>query len=98
MTVTTERELFNGYATAADHALRVVIEERIAELLRWRRWYRARPDWASFMGLAQQHAAELRALLRLRRVARRLAAPDPLTQAKGYADWTSGELVAGWGK
>lgn len=93
---TTERELFNGYSTttAADHALRVVIEERIADLWRYRRWYRARPDWAAFSGMAAAHTTELRALIRLLRAARRLAAaaPDPMTLAGGYAEWQESEL------
>lgn len=48
---------------------RIVVDERIAELLRYRRWYRQHPytvDWPS----RQEHAAELRALVRLARSAR----------------------------
>ncbi len=75
---------------------RVVIEERIGELLRWRTWYREH-RWAEWSDLRREDAAELRALVRLARRARRLEA-DPLTLAKGYEDWTSGELQEAFGR
>jgi hypothetical protein len=87
MTV-TEQELFAGYSptTATDHALRVLVEERIRELLRYRAWYRQN-RWADWPDIRRQHATELLSLIRLARKARRLAAaaPDPLTEAKREA-------------
>ena len=55
-----------------DHALRVITDERIRELLAFRRWYRAN-RWADWSDLRKEQDAELRALLRLRRLARNLA-------------------------
>ena len=55
--------------TIRAHATEQVLLDRIAELLRYRRWYRQHPytvDWPS----RQEHAAELRALVRLARSAR----------------------------
>lgn len=80
MTAPSYPRLRPAPAPIHDHALRVVIEERIAELWAWRAWYRQRADWASFMGLRAEHDAELRALVRLARRARKIAAaaPDPI--------------------
>lgn len=73
--------------TIRAHATEQVLLDRIDELLRYREWYRAHPwtiDWPS----RQNDAIELRALVRLARKARRLAAkaPDPVTTAKAEAD------------
>ncbi len=81
--------------TAPD-SYRVVVMDRISELLRWRIWYRDN-RWADWSVERQAHMAELRSLVRLARQARKVEA-DPLTLAKGYGDWTTGELVAGFGK
>ena len=48
-----------------DHALRVLVEERMHELQRFRRWYAAQPDPARWADFAAADAAELEALLRL---------------------------------
>ena len=84
-----------------DHALRVVIEERISELLRWRSWYR-RNRWADWTPLRHEHEVELRALVRLAREARRIAAavPDPMTAAAAWTDagWTESELAEAFGR
>ncbi len=75
---------------------RVVIEERVAELWRWRRWYREH-RWAEWSDLRRENYVLLRELVKLAREARKVEA-DPVTLAKGYEDWTTGELVAGSGK
>ena len=97
--MTTEADLFRSYSPTAvgDHVLRVMVEERIAELWRYRRWYRTH-RWADWSELRREHDIELRALVRLVRRARALAAPDPLTLSKGYDDWTSGELAEAFGR
>jgi hypothetical protein len=79
------------------HALQVVVEERIRELLRFRAWYRANPYTVSWP-TRYENDAELRALVRLARRARDVAAnayPDPITQAKG---WTESERREAWGR
>jgi hypothetical protein len=84
------------------HAVTVALESRIRELVaqrqRDRLWMRA--TWTP-----ARHAreTELRALLAVHRTGRRLAREsiervDPVSVAKAYADWTSGELVAGFGR
>lgn len=56
--------------TMEDRAVRDLLDERIAELLRWRRWRKAEgaiftgPEWQR---MAEQDWLELKALLRLRR-------------------------------
>jgi hypothetical protein len=74
------------------HALQVVVEERIRELIRFRKWYRSQPYWSNWMDLARDNDNELRALVRLARRARRIAATayDPMTMAK-QRDWTESE-------
>ena len=73
------------------HALQVVMEQRVAELLRYRRWWRAN-RWADWPELRTQNDAELRALVKLMRRARRIAATayDPITMAK-QRGWTESE-------
>ena len=62
-------------------------EERIRALWRYRSWYRTH-RWAEWPLRRHETDAELRALVRLLRKARRLAAkaPDPVTTAKAEAD------------
>lgn len=86
--------------TVIAHATEQLLVERIAELWRWRSWYRAQANWSHWMNLARDNDVELRALLRIARRGRRLAAqaPDPLTEAKGWrerrdAGWTEAELA-----
>lgn len=106
MTITTEPELFHGYAQAhpTPEPFEYVVMERIRDLWSWRAWYRRRADWASFTGIRQQHMAELRGLVRLARLARRLEAgrPDPMTLAAGAAasheQWVEAELREAWGR
>jgi hypothetical protein len=75
-----------------DYYLRVIVEERIAELWRWRSWYR-RNRGALWTDLRSEHTAELRALVRLLRQARKAATPDPVDAYKAgldYHDWQAG--------
>lgn len=84
--------------------MEAIVLERITELLKWRKWYRARPDWGNFLGLAREHEVELRALLKLARQARRefrdhpadatLEQADPITAYKG---WSESEMRAAVG-
>jgi hypothetical protein len=109
---TTEHDLLRGYApqtwdAAADHALRIVIEERIRVLWHARQHWRRGAYSALWSEERRAAAAELRALVRLARAARRLteAAPDPITLAKAVTDrvpggsgrWTEAELREAWG-
>lgn len=75
--MTTDRRI-------ADQAYRVVVEARVAELLRYRRWYRAH-RWANWPMLRQEVDVELRALVRLARQARRLAAVEDAREAATLA-------------
>lgn len=67
--------------TDADHAYRVVIEDRIRELWRYRHWLRHTEDYGYpwlgpvMRGLAADYDFELRVLLKLRREARRMTRP-----------------------
>lgn len=79
-------------------AYKAVIEDRIATLWSYRSWYRTHL-WADWSDLRRENEAELRALIRLVRLARRLSAPvveqqDPLSQYKGM---TESESRAMWG-
>lgn len=84
-----------------DQAYRVAIEERIVELLRYRRWYRQHAftiTWPT----RHENEAELRALVRIARKARAMSRRhverhDPITLAQ-YRDWTAGEFMYGFGK
>ena len=82
-----------------DHVFRIVVEQRISELWRYRRWWRANrgADWPI---IRRDLETELRALVRLVRKARKIAAavPDPMDVAKGYEDWTESELAGAWGR
>lgn len=83
-----------------DQALRIVFEQRIRELWTWRTWYRTNrlADWTE---LRREHAAELRALVRLARKARDLSRPairraDP-TAVRVSGSWTESELRFAYG-
>lgn len=82
--VISEAELF-GIPAALEQAHRVVIEERIRNLLAIRAIYRRGPQWTP-----RRHEVELelRALVRLARQARRIAAaaPDPVDRYKAALD------------
>lgn len=67
------------------HATETVLLERIAELIRFRAWYRRQARQDFWWDLARRNDVELRGLLAVARRARRLAdaAPDPMTLAKG---------------
>lgn len=71
-----------------EQAHRVVLEERIRDLLKLRKWYRQN-RWAEWPDLRHENEIELRALVALGRKARKLAAnaPDPLDQYKSFHDW-----------
>ena len=77
-------------ATVAD-----VLDQRIADLARDARFYKAQPNPRFWRDLRISADVELRALRNLRRTAQRLveARPDPLTESKRYAEWTQGELA-----
>lgn len=78
---------------------RIVVEERIRELLQWRRWYHAN-RWADWPDMERDDRTELRALVKLARKARRAAAPDPIDTYKSWTDagWTTGELSEAFGR
>jgi hypothetical protein len=66
-------------------AYRAALDDRIHQLLVYRRWYRAHPwtlDWPS----RQEHAAELRALVKVARRARRVAREVNVSRALAYGD------------
>lgn len=72
-------------------AYRATVDDRIAELIRYRTWYRTH-RWAMTWPSYREHMDELRALLRLARKARVLARPalerlDPMTLAGADNDW-----------
>jgi hypothetical protein len=72
------------------HMTETVLLERISELVRWRRhWYRQQPRRDFWWDLAQRNDAELRHLLRVARIARRLAAaePDPIDVSKRWHEY-----------
>lgn len=100
----TERDLRDGYGVnlrpsmgaeriARAHATEAHLLLRIAELIRFRAWYRRQVRQDMWMDLAARNDQELRALVAIARKARRSvdALPDPMTDAKGYADWTEAE-------
>jgi hypothetical protein len=72
--------------TATADPYRLAIEQRIATLLEWRRWYRTN-RWADWSDLRREHTAELRALVRLARAARKAATPDPIDAYKAGLDY-----------
>ena len=82
---------------AADHVLRVVLEERIHELLAFRRWYREH-TWTCSWPTRYENDAELRALVRLARHARRIAATAADPASYTDAGWTESELAAAFGR
>lgn len=89
MTAITEAELSHDHGSRTiDQAHRVVIEERIAELWRWRSWYRARAHTLTWP-VRYDNAIELRALVRVARTARRMARGAAAGQPRGvsYHDW-----------
>jgi hypothetical protein len=90
---------------AEAHAVTVALESRIHELAVHRNWYVVNrwargPEWDE---MRRDDRLELRALIRLAHKGKRLAREavertDAVSIAKAYADWTSGELVAGFGR
>ena len=86
--------------TIRAHATEQVLLDRIAELLRYREWYRAHP-WTVDWPMRQEHAAELRALVRLARHARKRAAhrlgTDIIRRIEGDypADYWAGDHYIG---
>lgn len=72
-------------------ALHGLVHDRISELLRYRQWCRSQANAALWTPLRFEYEAELRALLKLAREARRQAAReaerrDAMTQAKALMD------------
>ena len=86
MTV-TEPELFRGYRPAdTDPAvIGVAVLARIRLLWSYRRWWREN-RWADWPVERQALEIELRALVRVARQARRVAAPDPIDLYRAAAD------------
>lgn len=85
------------------HAVTITIETRVAVLRDQRHRDRKDPRSADWSPARHDREVELRALIALLRTGRRLARQveerlDPVTMAGAYADWTSGELVAGFGR
>ena len=80
------------------HAYRVVIDDRIAQLWRYRRWWRTH-RWAEHPLRRQEMDVELRALVRLARKARDLSRPalerlDAVTMAQAEEDLAAGDFYA----
>ena len=80
------------------HAYRVVVDDRIAELWRYRRWWR-RYRWAEYPLRRHEMDVELRALVRLARKARDLSRPaleraDAITVAQSQ-DLSLGDHFVG---
>jgi hypothetical protein len=75
-----------------DHAARVLLEERVTELWRYRAWWRAH-RWADWPDVRREADVELRALVRLLRKARQLDRQTRHELAAGdfYAYATGGE-------
>lgn len=74
-----------------DHSVRVTVEERIAELWRWRQWTRRQPNAAFWSPLRIEYETELRVLVRLLRAARKASRTaveraDPISAAKASED------------
>lgn len=79
-------------------AMRLLVNERILELLNWRQWYRRQVRFDLWMDLAAANDAELRALLRLARKARKLAAAQAETTSWTDAGWCEPELREAFGR
>ena len=76
---------------------------RIRVLREQRHRDRKDPRSADWSPARHDREVELRALIAVLRTGRRLAREaeerdDAISQSKRYADWTSGELVVGWGR
>jgi hypothetical protein len=94
---TTEADLFRSYqptTVAADHLLRVLVQERVAELWSWRSWYRQHA-WADWSYVRTAQTVELRALVKLLRQCRDESAPDPIDAYKG---WSESEKAGAFGR
>lgn len=89
----TPESLRLATCSALAETLGALVQQRIADLLHDRRWYRKQPNPIYWFDLRLEADRELRALLRLRGQARRLieAKPDPMLLAKAAA-WTESEL------
>ena len=75
-------------------AFESVVMARIRELWHSRSWWRQN-RWADWPDIRRDETAELRSLVKLARMARKLAAakPDPLDQFKSYHDWQSSAMA-----
>lgn len=85
--------------TIRAHATEQVLLDRIDELLRYRTWYRDHP-WTVDWPMRQEHAAELRALVRLGRQGRARAAhrlgTEVIDRLEAYpADYWAGDHYVG---
>lgn len=77
-----------------------VLDQRIADLVHDVHWYKTQPNPRHWRDLRIEADVKLRELRNLRRLAQRLAGsrPDPIEAPQKYANWTSGELVAAFGR
>ncbi len=66
--------------------MEAIILDRIADLWKLRKWYREN-RWAEWSDLRRENYIELRALVKLARMARKT--PDPMDAFKSYHDWQS---------
>jgi hypothetical protein len=65
------------------HMTETILLERIAELWRFRSWYRRQPRWDVWSDLAVRHDIELRALVRIARKSRGLVADETAALSLG---------------
>jgi hypothetical protein len=65
------------------HMTETILLERIAELWRFRDWYRRQPNWSWWSDLAARNRVELRALVKVARRARRLSADETAALSLG---------------
>lgn len=78
-------------AIEAHASMEAIVLERIAELLRYRSWWRTN-RWADWPEIRTNHEIELRALVRLARQYRK-ATHDPYPVTMTFEAWTNGALV-----
>ena len=80
---------------------RIAVEQRIADLWRYRTWWRAH-RWAEYPLQRQETDVELRALVRLarraRKAARRAQENHENASRRLYEEWTESEKAVAWGR
>ncbi len=80
-------------------ALQSVVMARIRQLIQDRQWYRNN-RWAEWSELRKEGETELRSLVKLVRMSRKLAAaaPDPMAAYGSFRDWSESEKAEAWGR